>query len=1089
MSIEKGETLALNFELFSFNLLANQQRHLWYTVAVQAKSTHTFDTLYKALNAEQKKAVDAVEGPVMVIAGPGTGKTHMLTLRIANILRVTDTTPDNILALTFTESAAQSMRARLIEIIGSAAYRVHIHTFHGFCNGIIERNPDAFPRIVGSVHATDIDQIRIMEDVIDATRLPTLKPYGKKYHYVVDILSAIRELKREAITPADFGKQLSLERHTFEDIPDRYYESGRYAGRLKGKYATRAKELSKLSELLVLYRKYERELRDRGLYDYEDMIMETVAVLGENADLLLSLQERYQYILADEHQDANNGQNRLLALLASFHENPNLFVVGDEKQAIFRFQGASLENFLSFTRAYPGALVIRLAENYRSRQYVLDAAGSVIMNNAVPDERLRVVLTSARRDEKRRAVKRGEEAAVRVFALSEPSLEPWFVAHDIREAIDRGTPPEEIAILYRDNRDKTPFATALESLGIPFAVFSDESILEDPEIEKLVALLRAVDAPHRPELVGRAIFIDFLGIDPYDGFMLFDALMRMRKEQPRGKGNSPALNDLLRARNKLEAVGIRNAEIIGDRYRQILSWSAFAKNRGLMETLERIARESGFFTHILGRPDGHEIIRKFDRLIAEFSRTVPGHRAYTLHDALRHIDTLAFYHVALKASSDEMGESGGVRLMTAHRSKGREFDRVYIVGAMDGHWGNRHRARTFRRGALIPAASDGAIEAESDIADERRLFYVALTRARHGVNVTYAARDERGGRVLPSQFIEEIDAAHTLHVSTAALEPDLRDLKNDARISPPAPTAGLLATSDAGMVPEDRRIFLRDLFAMRGLSVSALNNYLVCPWRYFFENLIRLPHAPNRHQLYGIAMHASMKRLFDDLRFNRRPTKRRVLEAFQLSLKRQPLSERDFADTLAKGRAALSGYFDAHRNALHRPIDTEFAVRGILLEPNDIEEDPIRLTGILDKIEIDRDAERVSGRTPVVVTDYKTGKSHSRNYIEGKTKQSTGDYKRQLVFYKLLLNRFAEGKYMMTAGEIDFVEPDERGRYRRERFEVGEEEVTELEGVIRRVTTEIRTLAFWSRRCEDPKCEYCTLRGMMGKDGGVTHRP
>src|SRR3989344_4120023 len=267
----------------------------------------TFDKLYKALNPAQKEAVDNIEGPAMVVAGPGTGKTQVLTLRIANILKRTDANPDSILALTFTESVAHNLRTRLVEIMGTVGYRIAIFTFHGFCNDVIRRFAPHFPGIVGYAHANLIDQILILEEIIARSRLTKLKPFGNPYFYVRDVVSTIGKLKRENIDPNKLEKLIRKE-------PKERRERNK--------------------EFLYLYREYEKLLRARGYYDYDDMVMEVIRVLGADKELLSSLQEQYQYVLADEHQDANAGQNELLKLLMSFHQSPNIFVVGDEKQAI-----------------------------------------------------------------------------------------------------------------------------------------------------------------------------------------------------------------------------------------------------------------------------------------------------------------------------------------------------------------------------------------------------------------------------------------------------------------------------------------------------------------------------------------------------------------------------------------------------------------------------------------------------------------------------------------------------------------------------------------------------------------------------------
>ncbi|MDE1988517.1 MAG: UvrD-helicase domain-containing protein [Patescibacteria group bacterium] len=258
--------------------------------------TSKFEELYGKLNPRQKEAVDAIEGPVMVIAGPGTGKTSILTLRIANILAKTDASPDSILALTFTESGVYSMRTKLADIIGSAAYKVNINTFHGFANEIIKNYPEEFPRIIGSNNATDIDQIKILEEIINSSKLQKLKPYGDSFHYVRPIISEIRNLKRENVSPEKLAEIIKEQEKDFSGIEDLHHKNGKYFGEMKGKYKDIEKSIEKNKELLIVYEKYEKSLMGKRLYDYEDMILETIKSLTRDKGLLLELQEKYQYL-------------------------------------------------------------------------------------------------------------------------------------------------------------------------------------------------------------------------------------------------------------------------------------------------------------------------------------------------------------------------------------------------------------------------------------------------------------------------------------------------------------------------------------------------------------------------------------------------------------------------------------------------------------------------------------------------------------------------------------------------------------------------------------------------------------------------
>jgi len=350
------------------------------------------------------------------------------------------------------------------------------------------------------------------------------------------------------------------------------------------------------------------------------------------------------------------------------------------------------------------------------------------------------------------------------------------------------------------------------------------------------------------------------------------------------------------------------------------------------------------------------------------------------------------------------------------------------------------------------------IGANSD--DERRLFYVALTRARKGVIITYSKTGASGEELLPSQFVEEILPSLVEHVDVEPFEKTFK--KSQAK---------RMGRVRARKVAMKDKAYLNELFLTQGLSVTALNNYLTCPWQYFYNNLIRIPHALNKHMLYGTAVHATLHEFFNRYRVNEDLTKKELLALFEQKLREQPLAESEFEETLEKGKKALAGYYDTYRKTWTRNVLNEFKIKGALfpvkMSTSDVD---IPLTGVLDKMEFLNDHE-------VNVVDYKTGKPKSRNAI------IKAGYYRQLVFYKLLLDLYSLGgkaaKYEMVSGEIDFVEPDERGKYRKEKFEVNDADLVELKETIARVTHEILNLSFWSTHCEDKKCEFCVLRKMM----------
>ncbi len=1054
-----------------------------------------FAELYKKLNKEQKLAVDSIEGPVMVVAGPGTGKTTILTLRIANILKRTDIPADAILALTFTESGAHSMRRKLLNIIGAEAYKVNICTFHGFCNDIISLYPEEFPEIMGAKPASDIDQVSLMRRIFDEENLPSIKTFNSPYHYLKPVLRHIRDLKRDDIDPAEYAEFVKKEEKNFELIPDLYHEKGAHKGEMKGKYITLKKKIGRDKDLLAVYRAYEKKLRKNKLYDYEDMIVETVRALGKKKEFLLELQEKYQYILADEHQDANLSQNKLLELLANFHESPNLFIVGDEKQAIYRFQGASIGNFLYFKKLYPQALVINLSENYRSNQAILDASHSLIEKGVHAPGFLPVRLLG------KTAYK---AAKIRMMDFENSEEERKFIMEDIGRKIKEGALPGEIAVLFRRNREALSLRRLFEKTSIPFAVFAETNILESLYARKLRALFEVIADLSKEHLLAEALFIDFLGLSNLDVYKILETRF----------GEKFRLMDILKSDRKLKEAGVELPEKFLYFAEKLILWNRMAKNRGLAEVFEAVVRESGLLPFVLNENGSAKIMEEITSFFDEAKRMEESARGASLSDFLEHLRVMEEHEIPIGKKEEDIGAEA-VKLMTAHKSKGLEFDYVYIMGANNGVWGNNRGKHEFS----LPQNLVSSDFAPGELDDERRLFYVALTRARKEVIATYHLKNDDGRGLLPSPFLEEISdehkecvsgdsnspfpptpparrlALHTGAVHSFALDDSSR--KSLAKLQVFAshpPRAGgkedktlLFAPPRSFGVDLRDKKYLSHLFLEQGLNVSALNSYLECPWKYFFNNLIRLPSAKDKWLLYGTAIHSALKIFFDRYREEKDLSKKDFIFAFENSLKRLPVSSKDFAEALKKGEKALSGYYGAYKNSWPRNSLTEYKISGILLpieKGKEIINLPLR--GNLDKIEI------LSG-SEVNVVDYKTGRQKTRNEIEGKTKSSDGNYKRQLVFYKLLLdghghcNACPKGNkngFKMVSAEIDFLEPDEKGRYRKEKFIISDDEVSELKQTIQKTALEILDFSFWDKTCGEKDCEWCKLRETM-KDVSV----
>jgi len=987
-----------------------------------------FDKAYRELNESQKDAVDSIEGPVLVVAGPGTGKTQVLTLRIANILLKTQVNPENILALTFSESASFQMRQRLLEIIGTPGYRVEISTFHSFANSIIQNYPEEFGNLISSQSISEDEQIEYLEKIIESTDLKILRPWGDTFFYVKDILAAIGDLKKEGISPEKLSEVLTIQREDFKNIPDLYHEKGRYKGEMKGKYADEIKNMDKLEEFIKVYKAYSGTLIKNKKYDFNDMLIETIKVLEQKKELLILFQEKYQYILVDEHQDTNASQNRLVELLASFYETPNLFVVGDEKQAIYRFQGASLENFLYFQKKYPEAKLINLNLNYRSHQTILDASVSFISKNVSANILIEEIkLVSGK------SLKGGK---IKIAAINDYFGEFEFIASKIEELMKNGADPSEIAVLARRNFELSELADFLKRKKIPFVIDADLDILSDLWVRRLLMLFEAVgDFGNDAKLV-KALGIDVLGIDPFEVFKL----------------NRQARDEKITVFELLEKAGKGELDPkIVKFYELFKGWVSLGKNIQFDDLFIKILNESGIREGFLGLSERKEILSKFISLFEIVKEKIYRNPDYSLEDFLNQIELIKKHNLSLKAKSGVMRQSG-VRLFTAHKAKGLEFEYVFIIQCIAGRWGSlRKRGQNIRiPWQLLGDKVKTQVEFDA-IEDERRLFFVGLTRAKKDIFLTYSKLSGELKEQLPSQFLEEIDPDLVETLDTEEFNrkfPENKDVLFDEPVG----------TLDEGIEKE----YLRKLFLEKGMNVSSLDNFLECPWKYFFVSLISIPAVRSKYQLFGTAVHSSLESLIKKRKSEKNP-KEYLIKSLEWNLSQQGLTEKDYKEYLEKGKNALNGFYDQIFVNFPDTIQSELNIRGVKIS------DKLTLNGRIDMLEENNGSFKVH--------DFKTGRPKPRRDIDGSKPER--NYFRQLVFYKILLDNYKSGLMKSSKGVIDFVEPDDKNKYRSEEFDLKEEDVVELLNTLESVTGQIYDFTFWNEFCGKKNCEWCELRKMM----------
>ncbi|MCL5784820.1 MAG: ATP-dependent helicase, partial [Patescibacteria group bacterium] len=673
----------------------------------------------------------------------------------------------------------------------------------------------------------------------------------------------------------------------------------------------------------------------------------------------------------------------------------------------------------------------------------LDAADSLIANNITANLLLpkKINLHSQQK----------QAEPIKLAVLNDYFAEYQFIAEDIQKKIKQGVPPENIAIIGRNNKDLNLAAETLERCGIPFVIHSDQNILQDLYIQKLIFTLRAIWNIGSERDLLKAMHLDLFDIEPLDIYKIMD-FSRQNK--------LPVYEVLRRLMQKSEEkLRLSSFENLVKFYQTLTAWQKDAYNDTFEKLFIGVVEKSGFREAMLKHSRRYELLDKLTALFEEIKVLVEKEPNFNLGDYLNYLELCQKHELPLKSHVETVSQNA-VRLMTAHRSKGLEFDYVYIVNVYDGHWGN---ARKRSAGFQIPWDILGIklnLESTED-EDERRLFYVGMTRARKDIMLTFSTRGMEGNERSPSQFLSEIDKRLVEEINTQKFEKQF--LANKDMIFNPRPASILPAKNEQALLSEKKEFF-RQLFLIRGLSATALSNYQKCPWQFFYRNLLQFPEVKENYMKFGTAIHHALD-CYIRQRKNKALTGYFLVERFREVLDKEALSEPDRKALFERGERALLGYFDNVIPTWGKDIQSELIIRGVKLS------DEVVLTGRLDMIEM------LSG-SDVAVYDFKTGKAKSRSQIDGSNEKSERNYLQQLVFYKILLDRYKNGLMKMTEGVIDFVEPDEKGRFKSERFDMTEELVKNLEQKILQTAKEIINLEFWDRRCDDPKCEYCQLKNL-----------
>lgn len=1051
-----------------------------------------FKTRYNKLNSAQKQAVDTIDGPLLVVAGPGTGKTELLSMRAANILRATDTLPENILCLTFTDSGANAMRARLASIIGADAYKVAIQTFHSFGTEIINHHSEYFYRGANFSPADEVATYSILTDIFEELDYnnPLASKMNGDFTHLRDTAQVISELKQAGLSSSEllqiidnneklldtiepelaaiFANRISKTTiallppiaNKIAELPApqlppaiapladalalsmaRAFDEAVASGKTtpitawrntwlekdaRGEFVFKdRKRHAKLRAVAPIYDQYLAEMRQAELFDYDDMILNVVQAIEQYPDLRFNLQERYQYIMVDEFQDTNLAQLRILFNLTDtpHGDAPNIMAVGDDDQAIYSFQGADVGNIHRFRKRYPDHASVVLTDNYRSSQTILDRAREIITQASGRLE------TSMDIDKHLLAHANNTSSQVTLSSLPSRQEEFAWIAESIQENITKGIKPSEIAVIARRHSDLIALLPYLNHGGIAVNYERRDNVLDDERVQLLELMARiCVDiaaGEHDeansllPELVAQPMF-------DFDS----EAIWRLSLQAYRNRTNwleamlaSPTFQPLAkwlldRAKASLtEPLETFLDTLIGVPQNYTANDDTDDDNDDSDAACKptkshRNAFISPFYQYYFNSdildssPDTYlTALEALQTLRGKLREGAPD-STLLASDFLTLIDTyrqLNIPVVSIQRASETA--QNAINLMSAHKSKGLEFDTVYVINSIDSMWGERVRSRS----RLIGYPENLAISPNADSYDERiRLYFVAMTRAKRQLYLSYARSDDTAKDTLKASFLagtnlQEIDRQPS---STAALAEQSEIVWHDRLTAP---------------INRTMKELLAPTLENYKLSVTHLNNFIDVtrggPQNFLLNNLLRFPQAKSANAIYGTLIHAVLQHAHSHLAASgtRKPIEDITGEFIRL-LHQQNLSDADLALYSKRGIEALEAFLSAKYDTFKpsQKPELSFAGQGVILGQ-------ARLTGSLDLVDINGQA--------ITVTDYKTGKpSTSWTGKSDYEKIKLHKYRQQLMFYELLCaNSRDYAKYDFGGAILQFVEPDSRG--------------------------------------------------------------
>jgi DNA helicase II / ATP-dependent DNA helicase PcrA len=877
------------------------------------------------LNKQQQQAIQHKEGPMLVIAGAGTGKTRVITERIAHILSQKWCNNDQVLGLTFTEKAAAEMEDRLDMLMPLGYEAIQISTFHSFCEKLLRRYGIDIGISPGFKIIEGVNLWKFIREHLYDFHLDYYRPLGNPTQFIDSFISHFGRLKEEIKSPEDYLEYADRKRESAKTDDEKI-------------------EAKRLSELANAYKKYQDLLTENGYLDFADLQFKVIELFGKRPNILFHLQNQYRYILVDEYQDTNIAQNYIVDKLAEKHRN--IMAVGDDDQSIYKFRGAAISNILQFEKKYPDLEKIVLTENYRSNQRILDFAYTSIRHNN-PD-RLEV---KSKVDKKIRGQRPGDDDSIRLVHCSVIDQEVGYIVDEIKKS---DVPLNEIAVLCRANSYAKPFIDAFKKENIPYRFLSERGLYNKDEVRDLIAVLGVIANPTDDISFYRVLRMDVWNI-PMETIALLIADSK--------KASTCIWNEIKKSGDCL-----KTAETISDLI-------GFSRNHTVGETLFLFTSRIELYEGLLkkGTITAEEKIMNIATFFGKINEFEKENKETTVIDFVNYLD-LAEEAGENPSTKFDAGGVEGVQISTIHSAKGLEFDTVFVVSLVSRRFpsDDRKDAIEMPDELINEILTEGNFHTE----EERRLFYVACTRAKEKLRLLhsdfYAIGNARNPRPKKrSIFIDEIINDIVVAQVEKTAEGVEKFIKPKSEIQ------------DSGFMIHD---FEKPRITR--FSYTQLSAFETCPRQYEYANILKIPTPITGSQNFGSSLHRTLNEfyklviqsgqanLFED--YKEDLSVKRLLDIYEDKWIPYGFESREHHDSLKKRGAEILEKF--HKHFREETARIEFLEKEFKLKVN----------GYTISGRIDRADSLPDGTLEVI--DYKSGKVKTQDEV---------DDDRQLMIYAM----------------------------------------------------------------------------------------